>query len=67
MFLGCLIALLAVIAIAVVAMSAAHIPGLRDLTGAAPLQKDAKPTCAGCIGCGGPDCIERPEPAGETS
>lgn len=66
MFLGCLIALLAVIAIAVVAMSAAHIPGLRDLTGAAPLQKET-PKCAGCIGCGGPDCIERPEPAGGTS
>jgi hypothetical protein len=64
MFLGCLIALLVVIAVAVVAMSAAHIPGLRDLTGAAPLQKET-PTCAGCIGCGGPDCIERPENAGE--
>lgn len=40
MFLGCLIALLAVIAIAVVLLSAAHIPGLRDLTGAAPLQDE---------------------------
>lgn len=22
------------------------------------------PQCAGCAGCGGPDCIERPEPNG---
>lgn len=42
MFLGSLIALLTVIAVAGVAMCSAHIPGLRDLTGAAPLQKDDK-------------------------
>lgn len=52
MFLGCLIALLAVIAIAVVAMSAAHIPCLRDLTGAAPLQ-DEEPGPCPCIRASG--------------
>jgi hypothetical protein len=40
MFLGSLIALLIVAVAAVVAMCAAHIPGLREITGAAPLQDD---------------------------
>lgn len=42
MFLGCLIALAAVLAAAAVAVCAAHIPGLRTLTGAAPLQSEDK-------------------------
>lgn len=40
MFVGCLIALGAVLVAAAVALCAAHIPGLRTLTGAAPLQPE---------------------------
>lgn len=43
MFIGSLIALGVVVVAAVVAMSSAHIPILRDLTGAAPLQAEDKP------------------------
>lgn len=40
MFLASLIALAVVLVAAAVALCAAHIPGLRTLTGAAPLQPE---------------------------
>lgn len=40
MFLVSVICLLVVIAVAAVALCSAHIPGLRDITGAAPLQDE---------------------------
>lgn len=42
MFLACLIALGVVLAIGVLLLFAAHIPGLREITGAAPLQPEDK-------------------------
>lgn len=51
--------LLLVAFVAVFAICSAHIPGVRELTGAAPLVGDEDERCAGCVGCGGPDCIER--------
>lgn len=46
-----------------VAVFSAHIPVVRELTGAAPLVGDEPERCAGCVGCGGPDCIERTDTA----
>jgi hypothetical protein len=43
MFLVSVIALVAVVATAFVLLCSAHIPGLRDLTGAAPIQNDEDP------------------------
>ncbi|MFI0900610.1 hypothetical protein [Streptomyces sp. NPDC020983] len=40
MFVGCLIALIAVVAGFVLAACSAYIPILREITGAAPLQDD---------------------------
>jgi hypothetical protein len=51
MFLAALIALAVVAAIVVVALCSAHIPGLRDLTGAAPLQPEDPGPCIRAGGC----------------
>ncbi len=68
MFLGPLIALAVVVLVAALALCSGHIPGLRALTGAAPLQpEDRRPACTGCVGCGGPDCIERGNTPGEVT
>lgn len=44
MFLGPLIALGIIAVLAGLALCAAHIPGIREITGAAPLQSDDEET-----------------------
>lgn len=52
MFLVSLVSLLVVVAIAVVLLCSAHIPGLRDITGAAPLEAEGPGPCP-CIRASG--------------